>query len=72
MRTPAMIRWPGTITAEKVTDEIIADLDWYPTIAHLIGEENRIPADPLLMESIRPISCWGNSKSQTAVTWWPM
>jgi arylsulfatase len=45
MRTPAMIRWPGTIAAEKVTDEIIADLDWYPTIAHLIGEEKRIPTD---------------------------
>jgi arylsulfatase len=45
MRTPAMIRWPGNIPAGKVTDEIIADLDWYPTIAHLIGEGNRIPTD---------------------------
>jgi arylsulfatase A-like enzyme len=45
MRTPAMIRWPGRIGAGKVTDEIIADLDWYPTIAHLIGEEKRIPTD---------------------------
>lgn len=45
MRTPAMIRWPGTVAAGKVTDEIIADLDWYPTIAHLIGEEKRIPTD---------------------------
>ena len=24
---------------------IFADLDWYPTFAHLIGEEERIPAD---------------------------
>jgi len=45
MRTPAMIRWPGKIAAGSVTDEIIADLDWYPTIAHLIGEEKRIPTD---------------------------
>ena len=45
MRTPAMIRWPGRIAKGQVTDEIIADLDMYPTIANLIGEENRIPTD---------------------------
>jgi arylsulfatase A-like enzyme len=45
MRTPAMIRWPGKISAGKVTDEIIADLDLYSTIAHLVGEEGRIPTD---------------------------
>jgi arylsulfatase A-like enzyme len=45
MRTPAMIRWPNKIAAGVVTDEIIADLDWYPTIAHLISEEQRIPTD---------------------------
>jgi arylsulfatase A-like enzyme len=45
MRTPAMIRWPGNIPAGIVTDEIIADLDLYPTIANLIGEQQRIPMD---------------------------
>jgi arylsulfatase A-like enzyme len=45
MRTPAMIRWPGNIPAGIVTDEIIADLDLYPTIANLIGEQQRIPTD---------------------------
>lgn len=45
MRTPAMIRWPGRIATGMVTDEIVADLDWYPTIAHFIGEETRIPTD---------------------------
>jgi len=45
MRTPAMVRWPNKIKRGVVTDEIIADLDWYPTIAHLIGEEKRIPTD---------------------------
>jgi arylsulfatase len=45
MRTPAMIRWPNKIAAGVVTDEIIADLDWYLTIAHFIGEEHRIPTD---------------------------
>ena len=45
MRTPAMIRWPGKITNGIVSDDIVADLDWYPTISHLIGEEKRIPKD---------------------------
>jgi arylsulfatase A-like enzyme len=45
MRTPAMIRWPGKIAKGKVTDEIIADLDMFPTIANLVGEQKRIPSD---------------------------
>lgn len=44
MRTPAMIRWPKKITP-SVTDEIIADLDWFPTIANMINEESKIPTD---------------------------
>jgi len=28
-----------------VTDESLADLDWFPTLAHLVGEEDRIPGD---------------------------
>jgi arylsulfatase A-like enzyme len=45
MRTPAMVRWPGKIPAGKVSDEIFADLDWYPTLAVLAGAEDRVPAD---------------------------
>jgi arylsulfatase A-like enzyme len=44
-RTPAMIRWPGRIPAGVVTEEMIAALDWYPTLAGLIGESDRIPTD---------------------------
>jgi arylsulfatase A-like enzyme len=45
MRTPAMLRWPGHIPAGKVSDEIVADLDIYPTIANFVGEQSRIPTD---------------------------
>lgn len=44
-RTPGMIRWPGNIPANKVSDEIFSDLDWFPTLAYLIGEQNLIPDD---------------------------
>lgn len=45
LRTVGMIRWPGRIEAGRVSDEIFASLDWMPTLAHLVGEEDRIPAD---------------------------
>jgi len=45
MRTPAMVRWPGKIPRGKVSDEIIADLDWYPTIAEFAGAYKRVPKD---------------------------
>ena len=45
MRTPAIVRWTGEVPSGVVTDEILAGLDWFPTIAHLIGEEARIPND---------------------------
>lgn len=45
MRTPGMMRWPGKIAPGRVSDEIIADLDLYPTLANLINEKSRIPTD---------------------------
>jgi len=44
-RTPGMLRWPGRVPAGQVTDGIFSDLDWFPTIANLIGEASRIPDD---------------------------
>lgn len=43
-RTVGMIRWPGKI-APRVSDEIVSDLDWYPTLAAMTGEQKRIPSD---------------------------
>lgn len=44
-RSPAMIRWPGKIEAGRVSDEIVAALDWMPTLAKMAGEEKRVPTD---------------------------
>ena len=38
MRTPAMVRWPGKVKAGTVTDEIFTAVDWFPTLASLVGE----------------------------------
>jgi arylsulfatase len=45
LRTVGMIRWPDRVEAGRVSDEIFAALDWMPTLAHLVGEEGRIPDD---------------------------
>ena len=37
MRVPAMIRWPGKISAGIVTNEILAAVDWLPTFAGIGG-----------------------------------
>ncbi|MEL7207776.1 MAG: sulfatase/phosphatase domain-containing protein, partial [Actinomycetota bacterium] len=44
-RSPAMIRWPGKIPAGVVSDEIVAALDWFPTLAALVGESDSVPTD---------------------------
>ncbi|MCP4362581.1 MAG: sulfatase-like hydrolase/transferase [Chloroflexi bacterium] len=45
LRTVGMIRWPEKIDEGRVSDEIIATLDWFPTLANLIGEQEKIPTD---------------------------
>ncbi len=45
LRTVGMVRWPGKIEAGRVSDEIFATLDWMPTLAKMIGEEERMPVD---------------------------
>ncbi len=45
LRTVGVVRWPDRIERDRVSDEIVAVLDWMPTLAHLIGEEGRIPTD---------------------------
>ncbi len=45
MRTVGMLRWPKTIEAGRVSDEIIASQDWLPTLANIVGGEKLIPTD---------------------------
>jgi len=44
IRTVGMVRWPEKIKP-RVSDEIISSLDWYVTLATMIGEKQRIPTD---------------------------
>jgi arylsulfatase A-like enzyme len=37
MRVPGIVRWPGTIPAGVVTNEMLAAVDWLPTLAGMVG-----------------------------------
>ena len=45
MRVPAIIRWPGKVPAGVVTDQILAAVDWLPTLAGMVGASNLVPKD---------------------------
>jgi arylsulfatase len=37
-RVPAVVRWPGTIPAGQVSNEVMSHLDWMPTFAAAAGD----------------------------------
>lgn len=39
IRTPCIIRWPGRIPAGRVSDEIVHQIDFLPTIAAAVGAD---------------------------------
>jgi arylsulfatase len=43
IRVPFMIRWPGRIPAGRVSDEIVHEVDLFPTLAGIVGAE--VPGD---------------------------
>lgn len=45
LRTVGTIKWPDRIEAGRVSGEIIAAIDVMPTIAGLIGAQDKVPAD---------------------------
>ena len=45
VRVPCMIRWPGRIPAGQVSDEIIHQVDLFPTFAAAIGAPGIVPTD---------------------------
>jgi arylsulfatase len=45
MRVPAIVRWPGKVPAGVVTEQMLAAVDWLPTLAGLVGAPNLVPKD---------------------------
>jgi arylsulfatase len=45
MRVPGIIRWPGRVPAGVVTNEMLAAVDWLPTLAGMVGASKLVPKD---------------------------
>ena len=43
IRTPCIIRWPGRIPAGRVSNEIVHEVDLFPTLAAAVGAT--VPTD---------------------------
>lgn len=45
IRTPCVIRWPGRIPASQVSNEMVHEMDLFPTLAAAAGVPAMVPAD---------------------------
>ncbi len=45
IRTPCLIRWPGRIPAGQVSNEIVHQVDFFPTLAAAVGAPEMVPTD---------------------------
>jgi len=48
IRTPCVIRWPGRIKAGQVSNEVVHEVDLFPTIAAAVGALEILPDDRLI------------------------
>ncbi len=48
IRTPCVIRWPGRIPAGQVSNEIVHEVDLFPTIAAAVGAPDIVPSDRII------------------------
>jgi arylsulfatase A-like enzyme len=40
MRVPVIVRWPGKVPANKVENQLMSGLDWFPTLVAAAGNPN--------------------------------
>jgi len=48
IRTPCVIRWPGRIQAGQVSNDVVHEVDLFPTIAAAVGAPEIVPDDRLI------------------------
>ena len=48
IRTPCVIRWPGRIPGGQVSNDIVHEVDLFPTIAAAVGAPEIVPDDRLI------------------------
>jgi arylsulfatase A-like enzyme len=67
-RVPAIVRWPGTVPAGRVTDQAAITMDWTATILGVTGTAPD-PAFPLDGENLMP-ACTGKRPPYDRTFFW--
>lgn len=70
IRVPAIVRWPGRITANSITDQAIITMDWSATILSL-SKTNYDPLFPIDGIDLTTV-CTGESKPIKRTFYWRM
>lgn len=47
IRVPCIVKWPGKIAANRVTDQVATLWDFFPTLAELSGDQSSLTTDGL-------------------------
>lgn len=68
IRVPAIISWPGKIPSNEVRHQMVANIDWFPTLAEYC--ELQLPARKIDGKSIRNIIENEHSPSPHPVFFW--
>lgn len=64
IRTPCVIRWPGKIKPGQVSNEIVHEVDLFPTIAAAVGAQGSVPGDRL-MDGVSQLSLLMGKETQS-------
>ena len=68
LRIPAIVRWPGRIAAGSVSDQVMATIDWLPTLLAAAGAspDAAYPSDG---ESLGPVTTGGAVSHPRKLYW---
>ncbi len=62
IRVPAMVAWPGTVPAGRVSDVPVHGCDWLPTLFALTGADAPAGAKPF--DGVDVFALWGGDRPQ--------
>lgn len=61
IRTPCLIRWPARIPAGRVSNELVHEIDLFPTIAAAVGAADIVPKDRAI-DGVNQLSFFENKQ----------
>jgi len=56
IRVPLLVRWPGVVEPGMKVDEVVSNLDWYPTLLSMTGVDAD-PPDTIHGRDFTPLLC---------------